>query len=89
MLPFGKLNPNFQSFILSFTEASSNANQNKGNSTLLLEASLNLSLLFNQFNDVSAESNRTNLENVINCKKCDIDEIQKIKTNSTSLFVSL
>ena len=66
ILPFGKLNnQNFQLFILSFTEASSNTNQNKENSTLLLKPP-NFSLLFNQFNDLSAESNRNNPENVIN-----------------------
>ena len=79
VLPFGKLSyQNFQSFVLSFTEASSDANQNKENSTLLLKPPPNLSLLFNNFNNLAAESSRTNPENVINCKNNDIDEIQKI-----------
>ena len=88
ILPFGKLNnQNFRSFVLSFTEASSDANQDKENSTLLLKPPSNLSLLSNQFNDLSSESNRTNPENVINCKNYDIDEIQKIKTNSSSEYI--
>ena len=88
ILPIGKLNDqNFQSFVLSFTEASLDANQNKENGTLLLKPPLNLSLLFNQFYDLSAESNRTNPENIINYRNYDIDAIQKIKTNSN--FLSL
>ena len=48
----------------------------------------NLRLLFNQFNELTAESNKKNPENFINCKNLDIDEIQKIKIepNSLSLF---
>ena len=85
ILPFGKLNnQNFKSFVIFFTEASSNAKHNQESSTLLLKPPPNVSLLFNQFNDLLAESNRANRKNVINCNNYDIDYIQKIKTNSSS-----
>ena len=44
--------------------------------------------MFNQFNELAAESNKKNPENFINCKNLDIDEIQKMKIeqNSLSLF---
>ena len=58
------------------------------NSTLTLNLPINLKLLFNQFNELTAESNKKNLENFINCKNLDIDEIQqmKIDPNLLSLF---
>ena len=39
-------------------------------------------------NQIEAESNKKNPENLINCKNLDIDEIQKVKIelNSLSLF---
>ena len=48
----------------------------------------NRKLLFNQFNELTAESNKKNPENFINCRNLDIDEIQKMKIepNSLSLF---
>ena len=48
----------------------------------------NLILLFNQFNELTAESNKKKPENFINCKNLDIEEIQKMKIepNSLSLF---
>ena len=57
------------------------------NSTLTLNLPINLKLLFNQFNELTAESNK-NLENFINCKNLDIYEIQqmKIDPNLLSLF---
>ena len=57
------------------------------NSTLTLNPPINLKLLFNQFNELTAESNK-NLENFINCKNLDIYEIQqmKIDPNLLSLF---
>ena len=39
----------------------------------------NLKLLFNQFNELTAESNKTKLESFINCKNLGIDEMQKMK----------
>ena len=45
-----------------------------------LKPSPNLSLLINQFNDLSSDSINKNPENTINCKYYDIDDIQKIKT---------
>ena len=80
ILSFGKLNnQNFQSYMLSFTEASSDANRNKGNSTLSLKYPPNLSLLFNQFNDLSAESNRTYLGNVTSVEKSVQKSLMKYK----------
>ena len=59
-----------------------------GNNTLKLNPPPNLKLLFNQFNELTAESNKKNPENFINCRNLDIDEIQKMKIepNSLSLF---
>ena len=58
------------------------------NSILKLSPPPNLTLLFNQFNELTAESNKKNPENFINCRNLDIDEIQKMKIepNSLSLF---
>ena len=57
-------------------------------SILTLNPPLNLELLFNQFNELKAESNKKNPENFINCRNLDIDEIQnmKIEPNSLSVF---
>ena len=72
ILPFRKLkNQSFDSFILPFTEASSNPHDNKEN----YKPPPNFSLLFNEFNDLSAASNVTNPANVISCKNYDIDKI--------------
>ena len=46
------------------------------NSRLILNPPPNLKLLFNQFNDLTVESNNKSPENFINCKNIDIDEIQ-------------
>ena len=58
------------------------------NNTLKRNPPPNLILLFNQFNELTAESNKKNPENFINCRNLDIDEIQniKIEPNSLSLF---
>ena len=58
------------------------------NSILKLNPPPTLKLLFNQFNELAAESNKKNPQNFINCKNLDIDEIQKMKIepNSLSLF---
>ena len=58
------------------------------NTILKLNPPPNLKLLFNQFNELTAESNKKNPENFINCRNLDIDEIQKMKIepNSLSLF---
>ena len=57
------------------------------NSILKLNPPPNLKLLFNQFNELTAESNKKSPENFINCKNLDNDEIQirKIEPNSLSL----
>ena len=77
-------NQNFSSFVLN----NKNNNANSG-SSINLEPPPNLSLLFNQFNDLSSDSINKNPENMMtNCKYYDIDDIQTIKSkpNSLSLF---
>ena len=49
------------------------------NSILTLNPPPNLKLSFNQFNELTVESNKKNPDNFINCRNLDIDEIQKIK----------
>ena len=58
------------------------------NSILTLNPPPNLKLLFNQFNELTAESKKKNPENFINRRNLDIDEIleMKIEPNSLSLF---
>ena len=58
------------------------------NSMLTLNSPPSFKLLFNQFNELTAESNKKNAENFINCRNLNIDEIQKMKIelNSLSLF---
>ena len=58
------------------------------NSILKFNPPPNLTLLLNQYNELKAESNQKNPENLINYINIDIDEIQKMKieTNSLSLF---
>ena len=53
------------------------------NSILTLNSQPNLKLLFNQFNELTTESNKENPGNFINCRNCDIDEIQKMKIEPT------
>ena len=55
------------------------------NSILTLNPPPNLKLLFTQFNELKTESNKNNPENFINCRNLDIDEIQKMKIEPTSL----
>ena len=49
------------------------------NSILTLNPPPNLKLSFNQFNELTVESNKKNPDNFINCRNFDIDEIQKMK----------
>ena len=49
------------------------------NSILTFNPPSNLKLLFNQFNKLTAESNKAKPESFINCKILGIDEIQKMK----------
>ena len=53
------------------------------NSILTLNSPPNLKLLFNQFNELTTESNKKNPGNFINCRNCGIDEIQKMKIEPT------
>ena len=58
------------------------------NSILKCNPPPNLKLLFNQFNELTAKSNKKNPESSTNRRNLDIDEIQKMKVepNSFSLF---
>ena len=88
---FGNLSSqNFHLFIHNISEMneSSVGKYTNDNSILTLNPPPNIKSLFNQFNALTAESNKKNPENVINYRNLDIDEIQmiKIKPNSLSLF---
>ena len=82
LCPFVTLNnQNFSSFVLN----NKNSNVNTGR-YINLEPPPNLSLLFNQLNDILSDSINKNPENMMtNCKYYDIDDIQKIKSKSNSL----
>ena len=86
MFPFGTLNnQNSTSFVLN----NKNSYANTG-SSINLKPPSNLSLLFNQFNDLSSDSINKNPKNMMtNCKQYDIDDIQKIKSKPNSLSLSL
>ena len=58
------------------------------NSILTLNPPPNFKLLFNQFNEITAESNKKNAKNFIICRNLDIDEMQNMKNeqNLVSLF---
>ena len=72
MFDFGTLNNQFSSFFLN----NNKKNTNTG-SSINLKPRPNLSLLFNQFNDLSSDLINKNPENMTNCKYCDIDGRQK------------
>ena len=82
LFPFGTLNNrNLSSFVLN----NKNCNANTG-SSINLKPPPNLSLLFNQLNDLSSDSINKNPENIMtNCNYYDIDDIQKIKSKPKSL----
>ena len=84
LFPFGTLNnQNFSSFVPS----NKNSNTNTG-SSINLEPSSNVSLLFNQFHDLSSDSIKKTPENMMaNCKYYDIEDVQKIKSIPDSLFL--
>ena len=48
----------------------------------------NRKLLFNQFNELTAESNKKNQENFVNCRNLDIDEIKKRRLNQIHFLYS-
>ena len=74
---FGDLNnQNFNSFIHDNSHMNESFVGKYDNSRLILNPPPNLKLLFNQFNDLTVESNNKSPENFINCKNIDIDEIQ-------------
>ena len=76
MFPFAKLdNQNFSSFVLNKI---SKAN---GGTSINLKPPPNLSLLFNQFNDLLSDSINKNPENMMtNCKYYGIDDIKKFQS---------
>ena len=83
LFPFGNLNnQNFLNFIGNNNTITSSETNNLNSSLLQL-------FFFNQFNNAIPE-NRSDLENVIQSKYYDIDELQKLKIpnkeNSLSLF---
>ena len=53
---------------------------------LTLNPPPNYKLSFNLFNELTVESNKKNLENFINSRNPDIDEIQKMKIEPNSVF---
>ena len=55
------------------------------NSILTLNPPSSFKLLFNQFNELAAESNKKIPESFIDCRNIDIDEIQKMKIEPNSL----
>ena len=78
--PFGNLNnQNFHSFTHNNSEIneSSVGKYSNGNNTLKLNPAPSLKLLFNQFNKLTAESNKKNPENSVNCRNLDIDESKR------------
>ena len=81
-------NQNFLNFIDNNNTITSSETKNLNNS-LLLKPTLDVALLFNQFNNAIPE-NCSDPENVIQSKYYDIDELQKLKIpnkeNSLSLF---
>ena len=81
-------NQNFLNFIGNNNTIISSETKNLNNS-LLLKPPPVLALLFNQFDNAIPE-NRSDLENVIQSKYYDIDELQKLKIpnkeNPLSLF---
>ena len=84
LFPFGNLNN--QKF-LSFINNNNNESKNS-NSSLILKPPSGLALLFNQFNNAIPENN-SDLENMIQSKYHDIDELQQLKIpNKVSVFFS-
>ena len=89
LFPFGNLNSqNLVNFIGNNNTITSSETKNL-NSFLLLKPPPDLALLFNQFKNAIPE-NCSDLENVIQSKYHDIDELQTLKIpnkqNSLSLF---
>ena len=60
------------------------------NSILTLNPPPNFKLLFNQFNEITAESNKKNAKNFIICRNLDIDEMQNMKTEQkTQIYLKI
>ena len=57
-------------------------------SILKLNSPPNLKLWFNQFNELTAESNKKNPENFINCRNLDIDGVKRWKLNQIHFLYS-
>ena len=87
IFPFGSLNNKlFYSSVISgcnFSEETC-----KKDTSVILDPPPNLSLLFNQFNNISPEKN-SDPENIANSKYFDINEIQTLKVKDFSKALSL
>ena len=85
LFPFTQLN-NYKLFSLfcdkSFSDTNSNVN------CLILNPPKNLQHLFNEFNSFMPNPNN-NLENLINCKYYDINQVQNLKTFDDNKSLSL
>ena len=84
LLPFGNLNN--QDFQVLVSNNIINPLIN-GSSSVLLKPSSNLAFLFNHFNHLSIESNQSDPDNMISPNYYDINEIIKIKVDSSSLLL--
>ena len=79
----------------SFIHSNSGMNEfyvgkySNGNSILPLNPPQNLKLLLNQFNELTAESNKKNPESFINCRNLDIDETQNNENTKFTFFIPL
>ena len=77
LFPFGNLNN--QKFLGFVNNNNDNNNESKNsNSSLILKPPPDLALLFNQFNNAIPENN-SDVENVIQSKYYDFDELQQLK----------
>ena len=77
LFPFGNLNS--QKFLGFINNNYYYNNESKNsNSSLILKPPPDLALPFNQFNNASPENN-SDLENIIQSKYYDIDELQQLK----------
>ena len=80
MFPFGAINnQNFSPFVINNKKNNTNTS-----CSLYLKPPPNLTLLFNQFNDLSSDLINKNPENMTNCKNYDNDDTQKIRTETIS-----
>ena len=90
VLPFGNLNnQNFHSFIHNKSEMneSSVRKYTNDNSILTLNPPPSLKLLFNQFNELTAEPNKKNPENFITVEILIMMKSKRWKLNQSTFFI--